>query len=94
MINNFNRNICILGILLIVTLMVLYIIQDDPIPVASASSRYDTMTLLETYETFPDYMGSNVYVLHDDKRGVTCWTRSRGYDGTMSCIADSQLKPN
>jgi len=52
------------------------------------------MPIIDTYEPFGDeYMGSTVYVLHDDKRSVTCWTRSKSYDGTMSCIPDYQLKP-
>ncbi|MCO8161023.1 hypothetical protein NJC38_02515 [Pseudomonas sp. 21LCFQ010] len=38
--------------------------------------------------------GSGVTVIHDDKRDVTCWVLSyAAYQGGISCVPDSQLKP-
>jgi len=34
----------------------------------------------------------DVEVIHDSKRGVTCWLYKNGYAGGISCIPDSQLQ--
>lgn len=35
---------------------------------------------------------STVDVIHDDKRGVTCWVSDGFYSGGISCLPDSQIK--